>query len=114
MKEKRRFEEFFGFQPTKDVREIYCYADVLGIDHDYSFSFICSTTTVDKICKHLHLSNDSINQTDISGLFHEFEWWNTNKIKKLTPFWTEGDHQTYFYLWYDTLEHQAYYFEYDL
>ena len=34
---KKRFEEFFGFPPTKDVTEIYCFDDQIGIDSKFIF-----------------------------------------------------------------------------
>src|SRR5687767_9814732 len=36
---KKRFQEFFGFPPPEDVRQLYCYADRLGIDAKYQFGF---------------------------------------------------------------------------
>lgn len=50
---KKRFSEFFGFYPTQDVKNIYCYADELGIDHDSQFAFNCDTETVTKIISFL-------------------------------------------------------------
>ena len=52
---KKRFQEFFGFAPTADVKELYCHADEMGIDHDYQFSFTCDTSTVTKIISKLAL-----------------------------------------------------------
>ncbi len=111
---KKRFKEFFGFHPTQDIKDIYCYADEKGIDHDYSFSFHCDTETIRKICEHFNLSNDSIYEADITGLFHDFDWWDTDKIEQLPPYWTTRENQVHHFLWYDTTDTKAYYFEFDL
>ncbi|XOV68208.1 MAG: hypothetical protein ACFHU9_03340 [Fluviicola sp.] len=111
---KRRFKEFFGFWPTSDVKNIYCHADQMGIDHDYSFAFTCNRKTIQKIETNLSLQNDSIPETHPSGLFHDFDWWHTTKIDTLKPSWRKGDHQKYYFLWYDSINCDAYYFEYDL
>ena len=111
---RKRFEEFFGFKPTKDVKSIYCYADEMGIDSDYSFAFKCDNETIRKIEDELDLGNDSLPKLNPSALFHDFEWWNKDKIDSLQPSWRKGDHEKYYLLWYDSLNREAYYFEYNL
>ena len=111
---KQRFEDFFGFAPTSDVDSIFCFADEIGIDHDYSFSFNCNQTTIHKICNNLKLTNDSIFSTDFTSLFHDLKWWDKDKIKKLKPYWTVNEHQTHYFLWFDSTKAKAFYFEFDL
>jgi hypothetical protein len=53
---KRRFQEFFSFAPPADVKDIYCHADEMGIDHNYQFSFYCNSATVNKIVQNLQLT----------------------------------------------------------
>lgn len=111
---KNRFEEFFGFKPTKDVKNIYCHADEMGIDSDYSFAFMCDKETIRKIEDELNLDNDSLPELNPSGFFHDFDWWDKEKIDTLMPSWRKGDHEKYYLLWYDSINKEAYYFEYDL
>jgi hypothetical protein len=111
---KLRFAEFFGFNPTPDVKNIYCYADEIGIDHDYTFSFNCDTSTVNKIVSYLELTQSDKPDNYGEGLQHDFKWWDKNKIQKIKPYLKKGDHQTFWYLWYDKNESKVYYFEFDM
>ena len=111
---KRRFNEFFKFEPTPDVKEIYCYADEMGIDHDYQFSFYCDTTSLNKIVRSLFLVKGDRPTEFGSGLWHDFFWWDKEKILTLTPYSRKGGHKSYLYLWYDKSKQKAYYFEFDM
>jgi hypothetical protein len=111
---KKRFSELFMFDPTVDVKNIYCYADEMGIDHDYQFSFNCDTTTINKIVSNLNLKKGIIDDNNGSGLWHDFPWWDSSKIEALIPFSKKGEHETYWYLWYDTPKRKAYYFSFDM
>lgn len=53
---KKRFTEFFGFAPTSDVTDLYCYNDPIGIDSKFQFAFKCDSITRDRIVKHLNLA----------------------------------------------------------
>ena len=111
---KKRFLEFFKFQPTSDVKNIYCYADEMGIDHDYQFAFSCDTTTITRIVFNLDLKCGTLSNNYGSGLWHSFPWWDSARIETLKPYFRKGDHETYFYLWFDTPKQKAYYFEFDM
>ncbi len=111
---KKRFSEFFGFYPTQDVKNIYCHADELGIDHDYQFAFNCDTRTLKKIVSHLNLTKTEQPDNFSSGLWHNFPWWDSTKISTLKPYWKKSNHEIYSYLWYDTLDQKAYYFTFDM
>ncbi|MEX6690887.1 hypothetical protein QTN47_25485 [Danxiaibacter flavus] len=111
---KKRFSEFFMFDPTPDVKNIYCYADEMGIDHDYQFSFNCDTTTINKIVSNLNLKAGIVDDNNGSGLWHDFPWWDSSKIESLIPFSKKGEHETYWYLWYDRPTQKAYYFSFDM
>lgn len=69
---KQRFQDLFGFTPTADVKELYCHADEMGIDHDYQFSFSCDTSTVSKIVSRLKLTMADKPDNFSSGLWHSF------------------------------------------
>ena len=45
---KERFKDFLQVDLTEDIKNIYCFDDVIGIDADYMFSFNCKTTTAKK------------------------------------------------------------------
>lgn len=111
---KKRFSEFFMFKPTSDVKNIYCYADEMGIDHAYQFSFNCSIVTINKIVSNLNLKKGIIDDTNGSGLWHNFSWWDSSRVEALTPFSKKGVHEDYWYLWYDALNRKAYYFSFDM
>jgi hypothetical protein len=111
---KRRFQEFFSFAPPADVKDIYCHADEMGIDHDYQFSFYCNSATVNKIVQNLQLTKADSSDNFSNGLWHSFPWWDSTRIVTLTPYLKKGDHETYWYLWYDQNNEKAYYFEFDM
>lgn len=111
---KKRFQEFFDFAPTADVKNIYCYADEMGIDHDYTFSFNCNTTTLNKIVSKLRLLRAEEPDNFSEGIQHSFFWWDKEKIKQLTPYYKKGEHEAYWYLWYDKAESKLYYFQFDM
>jgi hypothetical protein len=111
---KKRFQEFFGFPPTADVKELYCHADEMGIDHNYQFSFICDTSTVTDIVRKLELVQAIQPDNSSSGLWHSFSWWDSATITALAPYFRKGAHETYWYLWYDQAKSKAYYFEFDM
>jgi len=111
---KKRFSEFFHFEPTPDVRNIYCYADQMGIDSKFFFSFNCDTTTLNRIINELHLIHRD--QPDLfgRGLWQNFPWWDSAKIVTINPFSKKGDHETYWYLWYDSTNKKVYYMDFDM
>ena len=111
---KKRFSEFFMFYPSSDVKNIYCYADEMGIDHEYQFSFNCDTMTINKIISNLNLKKGTVDENNSSGLWHNFPWWDSSKIEKLKPFSKKGSNETYWYLWYDASKQKAYYFSFDM
>ncbi|MDE3185816.1 MAG: hypothetical protein KGM16_20580 [Bacteroidota bacterium] len=110
---KKRFSEFFMFYPSPDEKNIYCYADEMGIDHSYQFSFNCDTATISKIVSNLKLKRGVIDDNDGSGIWQNFPWWDSLKIENLKPFSKKGAHESYWYLWYDTSKQKAYYFSFD-
>jgi hypothetical protein len=110
---KKRFTDFFGFEPTDDVSDIYCYNDQIGIDSKFQFSFKCDTTTRSKIIKFLQLSPESKPNNSSSGLWTEFKWWDRHKIETMIPYSYNSENNYYRYLWYDEASSVAYYFDFD-
>ena len=111
---KKRFSEFFHFEPTPDVRNIYCYADLIGIDGKFFFSFNCDTTTLNRIINELNLIHrDQPDLTSI-GLWQNFSWWDSAKIVTIPPFSKKVEHEMYWYLWYDSTKKKAYYMDFDM
>jgi hypothetical protein len=86
----------------------------MGIDHSYQFAFNCDIATVNRIVSNLHLKNGTITDNNESGFWQNFPWWDSAKIEGLKPFFKKGDHETYWYLWYDTLQQKAYYLSFDM
>jgi hypothetical protein len=110
---KKRFKEFLEVDLTPDVKNIYCFDDAIGIDADYQFSFNCNPGTAQKIIKKLELTPDKIHM-DVSGLQHDFDWWDKKKVEKLDLYSWKGESEYYKYFWYDQKEQKAYYFEFDM
>jgi len=111
---KKRFNDFLQVNLTEDIKNIYCFEDVIGIDADYMFSFNCDSITENKIIEKHKLKLDKTTTDYAFGLQNDFEWWDKNKIKKLDLYSWQGDHQLYKYFWYDRKEQKAYYFEFDM
>jgi hypothetical protein len=111
---KKRFKEFFGFAPTPDVREIYCFDDQIGIDSKFIFSFKCSNATKNKIVQHLNLIETAEPDNFSEGLWENFSWWDSAKIVTLNPYWNKSAHENYKYLWYDKDNQKLYYVEFDM
>jgi len=110
----KRFEEFFGFAPTPDVKEIFCFDDQIGIDSKFLFSFKCDTSTKNKIVKHLNLIKADKPDNFSSGLWQSFPWWDSAKIVTLHPYWMKDDHEYYRYLWFDKSKQMVYYIDFDM
>ena len=114
---KMRFTEFFKFEPAPDVENLYCYADLMGIDSKFQFSFTCDTPTLNRIIEVEKLSKV---QNEDSYTFEsilnptEFSWWSNNQIEDCVPFFRKDENRVYTYLWYDTLTRKAHYLTYDL
>ena len=112
---KKRFDEFFHFAPTSDVKNIYCFADEIAFDHTYMFSFNCNMTTLYKIISELELVQADSPDKSSEGIQQDFDWWDKEKLKNLTPYCKkEDEHRTYWYLWYDMTDKKAYYIEFDM
>ena len=102
------------FEPTLDIKEIFCYGDEMGIDHDYQFAFTCDAVTIDRIVNNLNLIQQKNIDNYGKGLWHEFSWWDSKSIETLKPYSKKGPHETYWYLWYDRQHRKAYYFSFDM
>ncbi len=111
---KLRFKEFFGFTPTPDVSEIYCFGDMMGIDSKFQFAFNCDTTTRNRIVTHLNLKRDTVAGNFGSGLWQPFIWWDSAAIVSILPYRRKGAHELYQYFWFDSVKNKAYYQEFDL
>jgi len=110
---KKRFEEFFNFYPSPDVKNIYCFADELAFDHSYQFSFNCDKSTINKIVSELKLSLAYEPNNYSEYLQREFFWWDRECVKEIPPYFKEDD-RNYWFLWYDTTNNKAYYIAFDM
>ena len=111
---KERFNEFVGVELTEDVKNIYCFDDAIGIDADYQFAFNCDSATIKRIIEKQHLERDSLTTDYGFGMQNDFPWWDKQKIATLPLYSWNKDEQYFKYLWYDSNEQKAYYFEFDL
>lgn len=109
----QKFEQFFGFGPTRDVQHIHYHDDVL-LDASYWMAFECADSTVQKIIDHLELTPDSRPTNGLVGglNMHPTPWWDTAFINHARPFsWRKDD--LHWYLWYDAGTGKAYFLMYD-
>ena len=111
---KKRFQEFFGFEPGTDVKNLYCLDDAIGIDAGYYFAFTCHDSTRQKIVDSLDLHPDKSNMGFGGGLFSQpTKWWDTTAIAKLRPY-ARIKGNLYWYLWYDQPTGKAYFFTFNI
>ena len=111
---KKRFKDFLKIEITPDVKNIYCFADAIGIDADYMFAFNCESATSRKIIEVHNLTIDTLNSDNAFGLQHNFEWWDKERISGLKKYsWTNGD-QYFKYYWYDQEKQKAYFFDFGM
>ncbi len=111
---KKRFQDFLNVKITKDVKNIYCFDDAIGIDADYMFAFNCSPETSNEIIEANQLTIDSLDSNNGFGLQHDFEWWDKNRIRTLQKYsWTNGSQHVKYY-WYDKENEKAYFFDFDM
>lgn len=111
---KERFRDFLQVDLTPDIKNIYCFADAIGIDAGYQFAFSCDQSTAERIIQKHQLRLDSKTTDFAFGLQYDFDWWDKTKIEKLKLYSWEGEHQYYKYFWYDQKEQKAYYFDFDM
>jgi hypothetical protein len=111
---KKRFKEFLEIEPTADVKNIYCFDDAIGIDADYEFAFKCEDSTISKIIQKLNLTKTVKYENLGLNFGPSLPWWDTTKISQIIPYWKKGDHETYWYLWYDAPTQIAYFQTFDM
>lgn len=108
---QKRFAEHLNFPCPPDVRQLYCYADELGADSKYLFSFRCSPVTFRQLVAKNQLQPDSV-RIDPSGMLQPFAWWPAGAEHGLTAYWRTDREQWFQYLWYDAGQQRAYYLEF--
>lgn len=111
---KKRFYDFFGFAPTPDVKNIYCFNDQIGIDSKFLFSFTCNENSVFSIVRHLNLTKSDKPDNSSIGLWQRFSWWDSTKIVTLNPYVRNDSSRFYIYLWYDKDQQKAWYIDFDM
>jgi hypothetical protein len=111
---KARFNEFLQIELTPDIKNIYCFADRMGADSDFQFSFNCNAATVRRIIEQHKLVLDKDNKDFATGLQHDFDWWNKKDIAKLPLYMWKGEKEYFKYFWYDKEKQKAYFFDFDL
>lgn len=114
---KKMFSDFFGFQPAEDVTNLYGYSNQIGIDAKYQMAFNCDTGTLGKIITNKALAipgkSDGYKFEQLLNAT-AFPWWNDSAISRITPVMKNEDDRVFTYLWYDSLNHKAYFFSYDM
>lgn len=111
---RMNFETFFGMEVPSDVTNLYFAADLIGIDQDYQFAFNCEPSTISAIVTNLDLEKSSQPNNWGEGIWEEYDWWDSQKIKMLAPYQKTVDSIFFEYLWYDEAKKRAWYFTFDL
>lgn len=111
---KKIFADFFGFQVTPDVQNLYAYADELGIDASYYLAFECNDSTIKKIKLKLDLQADKT-ETSFGGGLNSSPtfWWDTAFINRAKSS-SKKEKNLYWYLWYDKPKKKAYFLTFDI
>lgn len=111
---KKRFEEFFGFAPGKDVDSLYCYGDELGADSKYMFAFRCDSSTAAQVFDSLHLQKHH-KQPEFDNLLTVPQpWWPDSLLTPETAVFHLGDKRVYHYWWYFPKTRWLYYHTFDM
>lgn len=108
------FKDFLDVPLSADVKNIYCYADEIGIDHLYQFAFQCNKITFESIISKQQLKRSKGPDNYSMGLWKEFSWWDEAFIETATPYFKKEEHEIYTYLWYDEKQGNAYYLTFDM
>ena len=110
---KKRFREFFGFDPGVDVRNLYCYdGGVIPLESSYYFGFECKDSTTQRLIDSLHLKKPGQTLGFGGGMFSDpFSWWDTAFINNQQPLSRVEDNR-HWNLWYDPSAGKAYIFTY--
>jgi hypothetical protein len=107
------FKNFLKVDITPDVKNIYCFADELGADASYLFSFNCDQQTANKIIKANKLVLDTADREQaVSIQENGLKWWDTN-ITKTLPFYKWSGDRYYKYFWYDKNKNRGYFMDFD-
>lgn len=110
---KKSFKDFLKVEISKDVQNIYCFENAIGIDASYMFAFNCNEGTSEKIIALNKLRIDSLTADIGSGLHGDFPWWDKELIKNLQKYsWSDGN-QYFKYYWYDKKNKMAYFLDFD-
>jgi hypothetical protein len=108
------FERHFGFPVPASVSDVYYFADELGADVVYQLGFVADQETIERIVSELELAQGEP-AFDCIGLVPEFDWWKTDAVEGLTPYWKSNqDGDYYWFLWFEPGGQRAYYIEFSL
>lgn len=109
------FQDFFGFTPTEDVKNLNSFGDELGIDASYWLAFECNDSTIGKIVTNLQLTKSEIETNGLIGGLNTqpTPWWDTAFVSHSKPF-TRQDDRILWYLWYNNKTKRAYFLTLDL
>lgn len=111
---KKRFEEFFGFAPGKDVDSLYCYGDEMGADSKYMFAFRCDAATAARICDSLHLVTGKEKPELDNLLTVPQPWWPDSLLTPETAVFHLENERVYHYWWYFPETRRMFYHTFDM
>lgn len=111
---KQRFREHLETAVTPDVKELFTYGHVMGIDNSVLMSFTCEQSTINRIIRKngMELCTDTTDK----GLYITGcpQWWNRDAIENLVPYKAGEEDGFWQYLWYNPVTKQAFYEEFSM
>lgn len=108
----RGFKSIIDVPKTDDVKDIYFFADELGFEPLYQFSFSCDISTINRIINEHKLKKIQKDPNDIPiGVGQKFKWWDCMFVDTLNLHWSRFDTTANHVidLWYDSKNSRGYY-----
>ncbi len=111
---KKRFESHLETDFNPSVKNIYSYADFLGIDYSVHIAFEADSQTINQIIQNKDMK--IVSEEKGGGLYNglDFPWWHRYELEKMVPYQygNLGDYMEF--LWYDRNNGKAYYQEFSM
>lgn len=111
---RNRFWDYLKVKPGKDVKDIYCFIDNMGIDYKVLIAFKGDRSTVDSIISINELKLSTEDHDNGLNFLDEFTWWDKERIGELKPYKKGKEGEYWQYLWYDKKAGKAWYLEFSL
>lgn len=106
------FKNIVDVPKTEDIKDIYFFADELGFEPLYQFSFTCKPSTIVNIINRHHLTKVQKRENDYyNGVGQQFKWWDRLHVDSLNLHWKRFDStaNNVKELWFDPKNSKGYF-----